>query len=121
MLHRSIARVLALTVGATLGAVACGEPTGPREFVIRLQIAPDSVTCSAGNGPIRCLRSRELVGGDAWGEWGALYERIEGFVHQPGFTYDLIIAGKTILNPPADGSSVSFRLLKIVSTVPASQ
>lgn len=108
-------------IAALLAAtVACNDTTGPGEQELRLQVAPESVACTPWYGPSTCLRVRELVGGDAWGSWSALYEHIDGFAHQPGFTYELVIARKFIPNPPADGSSYSYRLIKVVSKVFAS-
>lgn len=63
---------------------------------------------------------RELVGGDAWGNWQPFYDSIDGFVHEPGFMYDLLVAKRTIRNPPADGSSIAYRLIRILSRTPSS-
>lgn len=106
--------LLMLVFVASVAAAACRSGTG-LEVQVRMQVAPDSVTCVGAHGPQKCLSVRELVGGDASGSWQHLFESIEGFSHEPGFLYDLQVARRTIRNPPADGSSVAYRLIRIVS------
>lgn len=109
--------VLLVAVASVVPGIGCRTSTEPREYEARLQVAADSVDCF-GMHPRKCLYVRELVGGDAWTSWGAFYAPIDGFAHEPGFVYDLIVGRREIRNPPADGSSVSYRLISIVSMVP---
>lgn len=102
---------------ALISVISCGQPAGPREHELRLQIGPDSISCVGAHGPQKCLEVRELVGGDAWGAWTPFFESIDGFEYEPGFVYDLRVARRSIRNPPADGSSYAYRLLAIVSKV----
>jgi hypothetical protein len=111
-------RVLLLGAIAGVAVVAsCRDITGV-EYEQRMQVAADSVDCVGAHGPRRCLSVRELAGGDAWGGWQPFFDWIDGFVHEPGFMYDLLVAKRTIRNPPADGSSVEFRLIRILSKTP---
>ena len=112
MIVRAFA-VLVLTIAAS-----CRSSTGLEQNT-RMQVAPDSVDCVGAHGPRRCLSVRELVGGDAWGSWGNFYDTIEGFSHEPGFHYDLLVGKRIIRNPPQDGSSVAFRLIRVVSRTAA--
>jgi hypothetical protein len=41
--------------------------------------------------------------------------QIEGFTYVEGFEYTLKVQKTTIKNPPADGSSISFKLIQVVS------
>lgn len=86
-----------------------------------MQVAPDSVPCTPWYGPSTCLSVRTLQRDDTWSTWGNFYDFIEGFAHQPGFTYDLIVGVTPIPNPPQDGSNVAQRLIKVVSKVPATK
>jgi hypothetical protein len=51
--------------------------------------------------------------------WQLFYDPIDGFVYEPAYLYTLRVARRVIVNPPADGSSAAFRLLEILSKVPA--
>jgi hypothetical protein len=88
----------------------CAGPTGPKEDVLVLEVAPTRVPCF-GPFPRDCLQVRERP--DA--QWQRFYQEIEGFTHEPGYQYTLRVAVRAVPNPPADGSSVAYRLLAILS------
>ncbi len=48
------------------------------------------------------------------------YNGIEGFTHELGFDYELLVKRSEIENPPADGSSIRYELIDIVSQTPGS-
>ncbi len=48
--------------------------------------------------------------------WTKFYSTIEGFNYEPGIIYNLSIKSESIDNPPADGSSKKYTLLKVEST-----
>ena len=60
-----------------------------------------------------CLQVRERP--DA--PWHLFYDVIEGFTYEPGYQYALRVAVRVVPNPPADGSSVAYRLLAILTKV----
>ena len=64
-----------------------------------------------GEAPMKCLQVREL----ASEEWRNLYAPIEGFEHEPGYAYELRVEVAPVAKPPADGSSLRYRLLEVVS------
>ena len=68
-----------------------------------------------GIGPQECLQVREQS--DA--PWQLFYGHIEGFAYEPGFRYVLRVAVSPVPDPPADGSSLAYRLLRVVSRTPA--
>jgi hypothetical protein len=103
-----------LTLAALLGAAACSSSTAPAERVVRLEIAERRVPC-VGVGPRECLQVRPQP--DA--PWQLFYDHIEGFTYEPGFRYVLSVARRGVANPPADGSSLAYRLLRVVSRAPA--
>ncbi|MFY0607047.1 MAG: DUF4377 domain-containing protein [Cyclobacteriaceae bacterium] len=85
------------------------------ENIVDMRVNHYTVTCegaSIGN----CLLVQE---GDQIGsvDWDYFYfeNSIEGFDYEPGFIYDLKIKKTTIENPPADGSSILYELVKIQS------
>ena len=47
--------------------------------------------------------------------WNRFYDGIAGFDYVPGKIYDLSVKVEKIKNPPADGSSYKFTLLKVKS------
>ncbi len=51
------------------------------------------------------------------GDWNFFYSEIEGFEFDPGFVYNLEVNKTTIDNPPADGSSLKYELIRVISKV----
>jgi hypothetical protein len=86
----------------------------PGEHVAHLQIAADSIDCVSAQLTQRCLEARELVGGDVWDAWQPFFATIDGFVHEPGFIYDVQVARRQVENPPVDASSYVYRLLSVL-------
>lgn len=91
---------------------SCGI-TEPEE-ILTLYVAPQTAACT-GVGPQQCLLVRE----SPQGEWSYFYSSIEGFTHEPGYSFTLRVLRRRIANPPADGSSLAYRLLEILSREPA--
>lgn len=103
---------------AVVAVLAACFITGPEEDEVRMLVAADSVDCVGAHGPRRCLSVRELGSNAAYDDWHPLFEGIEGFDHEPLFEYDLIVIRREIENPPADGSSVAYRLRLIIDKTP---
>jgi hypothetical protein len=61
-----------------------------------------------GVGPQQCLNVRESVED----EWTLRYDPIEGFEHETGYEYRLIINETTISDPPADASAMRWTLVE---------
>ena len=81
-----------------------------------MQVAAFRVDC-VGVGPQTCMQVRHHDDEP----WSLFYDGIEGFTHEAGFAYELLVAVYRVPNPPADGSSVAYRLvkkLKRVATAP---
>ncbi|KPC52733.1 META and DUF4377 domain-containing protein [Amantichitinum ursilacus] len=77
-----------------------------------IQIAPETVPCTAGAAKMDCLQFREK----ADGPWQLLYGGIEGFNYAPGKLYTLRISEAPVADAPADGSRIKRTLLQIIST-----
>lgn len=61
-----------------------------------------------------CLLIQE---GDILGtkNWNFFYSEIDGFKYETGFVYNLEVTKTTIATPPADGSSIKYDLVRIIS------
>ncbi len=77
-----------------------------------LEVAPTKVDC-VGVAPMKCLQVRE-VGGD----WQNFYAPIEGFDFVEGSRYRLQVKVTEIANPPADGSSLRYQLVRVLDKMP---
>ena len=75
-------------------------------------IASETKDCT-GVAPMKCLQVKEKESGN----WENFYSNIEGFTYEPGFEYTLKIRTEKIENPPMDGSSIRYILVKEISKV----
>ena len=64
-----------------------------------------------GEGPRECLQVRSSESE----EWRNLFASIEGFSYEPGNSYELRVEITPIANPPADASSLKYKLKEVVS------
>lgn len=82
-----------------------------------LWINSAKLPCS-GVGPMSCLQIQE---GDEIqeGKWQNFYSNIEGFDYQPGNIYKIKVSIEKLPDPiPADASSLSYKLVEIISQEP---
>jgi hypothetical protein len=56
------------------------------------------------------------------GDWTYFYDVIEGFVYEPGYIYRIEVEERKIPREqvPADASSMSYRLVRVIEKRPAS-
>jgi heat shock protein HslJ len=90
-----------------LGLAACSATSGMEKTLF---VAPERKPCT-GVAPMECLQVRSA----ADQPWQYFYSQIEGFTHEPGFDYELRVREEKVANPPADGSSVRWTLVRVVS------
>ncbi|GGP18622.1 META and DUF4377 domain-containing protein [Silvimonas iriomotensis] len=102
--------VFVRTDGKAPAAAAAPATTGGEKVI---QVAPDTVTCSAGAGQMQCLQVRD----SADQPWTLLYGGIDGFTWQQGTLYTLRIKETPVDNPPADGSSIKRSLVRVLTTL----
>lgn len=107
-----VRRAACLAVGATLTAASCGSITGPGLDIRTMHVASTRVTCQ-GFVEQTCYQVRERPDQP----WVLLYEEIRGFQHEAGFEYTIRVLQTRVQDPPADGSSLEFRLLAVVRKV----
>lgn len=108
----------ALLLAACNAALPGAEESAPAETgsegdIITLYVGPEMVDC-VGSGPQQCM----LVRTDPNADYEFFYQSIAGFTFEPGFEYELLVQVDTVENPPADGSSLSYTLVEIVSQTP---
>ena len=84
-------------------------PTQTTETLL-WEIADTKVPCE-GISSQECLQIRQQGAKD----WTVLYDTIEDFQYLEGYAYTLEIQATPIPNPPADASSVTYKLITIVS------
>ena len=73
-------------------------------------VGAEQVDC-VGVGPQKCLLVKENVED----EYTYFYDNIGGFDWEAGYEYELLVSVTDIENPPADGSSLSYELVELVS------
>ena len=105
MAVRVLTTVLVILAFA-LGACSTGTSSSR---VVRMWIGPDVVDC-VGVGPRKCLLVKESENAD----WEFFYDGIEGFTHIEGVSYVLDVEITEIEDPPADASSLDYRLVQVV-------
>lgn len=61
--------------------------------------------------PVQCFQVREIGGGPER-PFAATFIPIEGFTHETRYRYVIRVARQIVSNPPADGSSIFYRLIE---------
>ncbi|HEV7350580.1 DUF4377 domain-containing protein [Telluribacter sp.] len=97
---------------ALLLCFSCEKHDIEREII--LKVRDSKAACVGAHGPMECLQIQEgeLVGTQ---QWHFFYEQIEGFTYQEGYIYTMRVRKETLRSPPADGSSIKYSLLELVS------
>lgn len=93
---------------------ACDGITGSDVNQHLLYVAPYTREC-VGVGVMQCM----LVKENPADEWQFFYGGIDGFAYEPGYDYTLFIGWREVENPPADGSSRDYWLIRLVEKTPA--
>ena len=78
--------------------------------VEKITIASEK-TIGYGVAPMECYLVK--VGDDK--DWSLFYSPIEGFNYENGYEYVIKVKKEKIDNPPADGSSIKYTLVKVIS------
>ncbi len=77
---------------------------------VKMVVASQRGDC-VGVAPQKCLYVK--MGADT--NWTFFYDQIEGFNYEEGYEYVLEVKKVKVENPPADGSSLKYTLVKEVS------
>jgi len=98
-----------------LAAAACSDGTGGPEAAVEKEVlVAHFVSDCVGVGPQQCLSVRESTDDD----WTLWYDPIDGFEHETGYDYRLMIRETTISDPPADASSIRWTLIEVLEKTP---
>jgi len=126
---KALTPVMSLMLAVALFAVACGsddvttneaaqpDPTAEQsvgsadERIETLWVGPQRVDC-VGIAPQKCLQIKRAIDGQV--EW--FYDSIDGFEHMVGTSYQITVAVSDVENPPADASSLQYRLVEVVES-----
>ena len=76
---------------------------------VAMIVAPEQVDC-VGVAEQKCYR----VKFDLQEDWQLFYDQIEGFEHQEGYRYTLLVEKLEVLDPPADGSAFRYVLVEVL-------
>lgn len=109
LLNRFLLHSLLLTGFLTL--FACDRDT-VKPALITMQVADTYRDC-VGLYPRKCMQVKE---GEA-ANWTLFYDPIEGFTFEEGYEYVLLVKRDSVKNPPADGSSLRYTLVRELSRV----
>lgn len=77
----------------------------------RYWILPETIEC-VGEAVQQCLQVAESEDG----EHQFFYDNIEGFTFEEGTSYVIDVEVSDVENPPADGSSLSYRLVEVIES-----
>jgi Domain of unknown function (DUF4377) len=97
-----------------LVVAACGGATEPGTRVLTLEVAAAKVVCT-GSFQTMCLQTRERSDQP----FTLFYDVIEGFAFEAGYRYLLRVRESPVREPPADGSSLRYTLIRTLSKTPA--
>lgn len=99
--------------GGTATSSASSASSSTTGEVVRMWIEPELVEC-VGVGPMECMQVAYSDGGPT----ELFYDSIEGFTFTEGTAYVIDVQVTPVADPPADGSSLAYSLLEVVSEQP---
>lgn len=105
-----------LVLLATLGLSACDDDNEPQDKVetIKMLISAETSTYQpwGSEGPVDCM----LVKEEHESEYKTLgFQGISDFDYEKGYEYTLLVEKRTLINPPADGSNIAYKLMEILA------
>lgn len=74
-------------------------------------ISSDTKPCKSGEMQTECLQVKWKNDQKDW----EFVDNIDGFSHEKGFEYELLIMEEKLDNPPADASFIKYSLVKVIS------
>jgi hypothetical protein len=110
---KKIIKKLPVVLLALASLSACKNLTAASGGEI-LYIDSKIVDC-VGVAPRKCLLTRT----DENADWLFFYDQIEGFEYEAGYRYKLRIVITPVDNPPADASSLHYKLIEVLEKSPA--
>lgn len=77
-----------------------------------IYISAETKPCTSGEMQKECMLVKWTTD---QAEWELFYDQIEGFTYENGYEYELVVSQEKVKNPPADASSMKYKLVKEVS------
>lgn len=96
------------------GTSAASSAPATEGEVVRMWIQPELADC-VGVGPMECLQVSYTEDGTP----ELFYSAIDGFQFVEGTSYVIDVQVTDVPSPPADGSSLAYTLVEVVSETPA--
>jgi hypothetical protein len=90
------------------GAPASAPSDAP---VVETLFVRDTLADCQAEGARQCLQVRSSEQED----WRNFFGAIEGFQHEPSYSYELRVAVSPVANAPADAPALRYRLLEVVA------
>ncbi len=82
---------------------------------VRLRINSFTVDCEGVQiGKCLLIQEGDKIGTEDW-EYFYFENSIDGFTFEPDFIYEILVRKTRIEDPPADGSSIRYALVRILS------
>lgn len=82
---------------------------------IHMRVNSYTVDCVGEmEGVCLLVQEGEAIGTEDW-EYFYYEDSIKGFDYEPGYVYHLVVRKYSVENPPIDGSSVQYELVRIIS------
>ncbi|MEP3207723.1 MAG: DUF4377 domain-containing protein [Maribacter sp.] len=82
---------------------------------VRLRINSYTVDCvGVLIGKCLLIQEGDKIGTEDW-EYFYFENSIDGFTFEPDFIYEILVQKTQIADPPADGSSIRYTLVQIIS------
>ena len=110
---RVLTGLLLIVAATSLGACSSGSGSDNGETIEALSFDHFGSECFSFVARF-CLRSSS----DNGQTYQNFFNAIDGFNYQWGTSYDVIVAWRRLENPPADGPSRTYRLVRIESESP---
>lgn len=114
-MHLKLHIIAFIGLVASFFAASCSLKGNPPETANIVDIRINHFRQTAvGEGPylVYLIQEDEKIGTE---DWQYLYESIEGFNYEQGYIYDLKAKKTIVENPPADGSSLKYELVSVIS------
>lgn len=105
--------LLLIAVPICASFILAGCRAVPAAIDKTVYVGPFLVDCE-GAGPQKCL----LVKENPDDEYSLFYDQIEGFDYEEGYEYELRVREDTVVEPPADASTIRWTLIEVVSKTP---
>ena len=109
----TLAILLSACGGAARAESQVAAPAQQEPETKTFYIGPKLEDCPGAGGQ-KCLMVKENPEAD----YQYFHQPIEGFDYEEGYEYEIVVNVEKVENPPADGSSLKYTLVEIVSKTP---